>query len=226
MSVFTLRASLVGTLERDARLLQLRRPGRPRDAGPDADPRADGGAGAGRRGRRAVDVRERPARPRRTTRPAATLIVFGLPDGAQTVRPVARGGPVPRPGRRQRARRDPQLPRRRAGRAARRPGSRCASEGREAPIHARRDRPVAHPAAVPLRAVLGARHADPRRRQGRDPDAASPRPADAGLRARHRQRRARHARPGAGSRSRPPRPGARSRRRSTPCSTRCCCSCR
>ena len=209
--------------QRDARLLQLQRPGGPRDAGPDADPRAHRGAGAGRRGRRAVDVRERPARPGgRLDRQNADRVRAARRRADRA--PEARGGAVPRPGRRQRAGRHPQLPRRRARRAGRRHGH-AADGGPRRRVHARRHRPVAHPAAVPVRAVVRDRHADPRRRQGRDPD------GDHGV----RRRRPSSATPrppcatrssGAGSRSPPRRRGRRSRRRSTACSTRCSCSCR
>ena len=96
--------------QRDARLLQLQRPGGPRDAGPDADPRPHRRAGPGRRGGGAVDVRERPARPAgRLHRQHAHRVRAARrrEDGAAQ----ARGGPLPRAGRRQRARRHPQLPR-------------------------------------------------------------------------------------------------------------------
>ena len=99
----------------------------------------------------------------RTGRRAATCIVFGLPGRRPDGAPGRRGGAVPRPGRRQRARRDPQLPRRRAGRAHRRPGH-APRQGPRRDVHAGRHRPVADPAAVPVRAVRGPRRADPRRR--------------------------------------------------------------
>ena len=93
---------------------------------------------------------------------SGNLVVFGLPDGATTVRPVIEEGRFLVPGdgnalvvTRNFLDDEPDV----------RIGDRVTlrSKGRDADVHAGRHRPVAHPAAVPVRAVGGARHADPRR---------------------------------------------------------------
>ena len=135
------------------------------------------------------------------------------------------GGPLAAARRRQRAGRDGERPRRRAGPGRGRHGH-AADRRQGHGVDAGRDRPVPHPAAVPLRAGRGARAGDRRGRAGRRADGRRAAGHGRGRAGRAGRRGARAGSRGPASRSPRRRRRARSASRRSCCSTSSCCSCR